>query len=254
MDLRKGTWFDHEAGQGGGTLSLVQMMLRLDKAGALAWLRDRRLLDAAEPAREPASTTIDLARRLWAEAVPAASSPVAAYLASRGLTPPPDAPLRFHPACPRGRERWPAMVALMSDPASGEPCGVHRTFLARGTPGKAPGQAKMMAGHAGVIRLVPDAEITTGLGLAEGIETSLSVMQAFDWRPVWAAASAGGIAGFPVLPGVETLTIFADSDDRGTGLAAARRCAAGWHEAGREVRVMMAPAGMDFHDAARGAA
>ena len=45
---------------------------------------------------------------------------------------------------------------------------------AAGRERKADGQAKMMLGTAGVIRLVPDEEVTTGLGLAEGIETALS--------------------------------------------------------------------------------
>lgn len=142
------------------------------------------------------------------------------------------------------------MLALMSDPLTGEPCGVHRTLLARDGKAKAPGPlpAKMMCGAAGVIRLVPDADVTSGLGLAEGIETSLSVMQAFGWRPVWAAASAGAIRNFPPLAGIEALTLFADPD--GVGIEAARRCAERWSEAGREARICIPPAG-DFNDLAR---
>jgi hypothetical protein len=138
----------------------------------------------------------------------------------------PDLPLRFHPACPRGAERWPAMLALMTDPATGEACGIHRIFLTRDGRGKARGPmpAKMMAGRAGVVRLVPDEDLTMGLGIAEGIETALSVMQGFGWRPIWAATSAGMIRTFPVLPGIGALTIFADAD--GAGMDAAKLCAA----------------------------
>lgn len=71
------------------------------------------------------------------------------------------------------------MLALMTDPLTGGPCGVHRTFLAPNGRGKAPGQSKMMAGAAGVVWLAPDTEVTLGLGIAEGIETSLRVMQGF---------------------------------------------------------------------------
>ncbi|WP_431269032.1 DUF7146 domain-containing protein [Dankookia sp. P2] len=198
--------------------------------------------------------TLDMARRLWREARPAdaAGSLVPAYLGARGLFPPADAPLRFHPECPRGAERWPAMLALMSDPVTGEACGVHRTFLARDGRGKAPGPmpAKMMAGQAGLVRLVSDDEVTMGLGVAEGIETALSVMQGFSRRPVWAATSAGMVRSLPVLPGIDTLTIFADAD--GAGMAAAEACAGRWTAAGREVGIVAAPTGRDFNDVLRG--
>src|SRR5947209_2544524 len=42
IDLPKGTWFDHEAGQGGGVLDLVMVRRNTDKDGALEWLRVRR--------------------------------------------------------------------------------------------------------------------------------------------------------------------------------------------------------------------
>ncbi len=41
MDLAKGTFFDHEAGVGGGVLELVMRKRSTDKDGALRWLRDR---------------------------------------------------------------------------------------------------------------------------------------------------------------------------------------------------------------------
>lgn len=122
--------------------------------------------------------------KIWREALAATGTLVETYLASRGLALPGDAPIRFHPACPRGAERLPAMLALTSGQQSGEPVGVHRTFLRADGAGKASGKAKMMLGNAGIVRLVPDAEVTTGLGLAEGIETALSVMQGYGWRPV----------------------------------------------------------------------
>jgi hypothetical protein len=82
-----------------------------------------------------------------------------------------------------------------------------------------------MLGGAGVIRLVPEEDVATGLGLAEGIETALAVMQRAGWSPVWAANSAGAMDRFPVLPGIESLTIFADAD--GAGIKAARGCCGG---------------------------
>ncbi|WP_052213571.1 toprim domain-containing protein [Belnapia sp. F-4-1] len=265
----RGSWFDHEAGCGGDALALVAHLRHVPMlsawrwalgwlglgegaaAPATSWPRLVATAEAMPEATQPA--TLDMAQRLWCEAV-AADAPgslAPAYLAARGVALEAGAPLRFHPHCPRGAERWPAMLALMTDPATGEACGVHRTFLARDGSGKAPGAlpAKMMAGRAGVVRLVPDEEVTGGLGLAEGIETALSVMQGFSWRPVWAATSAGMIRTLPVLPGIDALTIFADAD--GAGITAAAGCAARWMEAGAEARIVAAPAGQDFNDALR---
>ena len=268
-----GSWHDHEAGEGGDALALVAHLHRTPMRAAwewaLAWLgvADGGWVPRApeRPAAPPAcerrsSGTADLAHALWREAVPADApgSLVAIYLASRGLHLPddpddPDVPavLRFHPACPRGAERWPAMLALMTDPATGEPCGVHRTFLARDGSAKASGPlpAKMMAGRAGVVRLVPDEDVTMGLGIAEGIETALSVMQGYGWRPVWAATSAGMIRTFPVLAGIEALTVFADAD--GAGMDAAEACGVRWAAARREAEIIAAPAGEDFNDTLR---
>ncbi len=261
---RRGTWYDHEAGEGGDALALVAHLqgvpMREAYRWALAWLglvggggrpaEPHRPVAPPQPQRVPAETA-DLARRIWREAVPAAGTLAEAYLASRGLALPADAPLRFHPACPRGAERLPAMVAAMTDPETGAPCGVHRTFLRLDGAWKAEGQAKMMAGRAGVIRLVPDEDVTLGLGIAEGIETALAVMQRTGWRPVWAASSAGAIRRFPVLPGIEALTIFADTGEAGIG--AANACAAQWIAAGREARIL-APPHDDWDDATREAA
>ena len=264
---KRGEWFDHEAGKGGDALALVAhlrgMPMREAWRWSLTWLgiRDgdvapptprRPVAPAAAPREASPPATLDMARTIWREAV-AADAPgslVPIYLASRGLVIEPDAPLRFHPSCPRGSERWPAMLALMTDPATGKPCGVHRTFLARDGSGKAPGPmpAKMMCGGAGVVRLVPDADVTMGLGIAEGIETALSVMQGYGWRPVWAATSAGMIRTFPTLPGIECLTIFADAD--GAGMDAAEACGKRWISAGRDARICTPPAG-DFNDLGR---
>ena len=172
------------------------------------------------------------------------------YLRSRGLAWPERAPLKFHPACPRGDERLPAMVALMTDPVTAQPCGVHRTFLRADGGGKVEhGKDKMMIGRAGIIRLVPDDEVTLGLGICEGIETALAIMQLAGWSPVWACGSAGAIAKFPVLAGIETLTIFPDLDDKGAGINAAQECAERWRRAGKELVICRPPQGQDWHSA-----
>jgi hypothetical protein len=129
----------------------------------------------------------------------------------------------------------------MTDAVTGEPCGVHRTFL------DADGKRinKKMRGRAkgAVVRLSADEDVTLGLAIAEGIETALAA----PFRPVWACLSAGGIAAFPVLAGIECLTIFADNDANGTGMKAARACAERWHAAGREASIHIpTETGTDF--------
>lgn len=46
IDLKKGTWFDHEAENGGGVLDLIQCERGCDQDGALEWLREEGLLDS----------------------------------------------------------------------------------------------------------------------------------------------------------------------------------------------------------------
>jgi putative DNA primase/helicase len=257
---KRGLWHDHEAGQGGDALALIAHLRRTGLREAIQWGRTWLGDDAAPvtpaPAPRPSTPAVAASRpmalRLWQEARPAAGTPVETYLRGRGLILEDAAPIRFHPSCPRGDERLPAMVALMTDPATGEPCGLHRTYLLPdGSDRLRDAKGKAMLGNAGMIRLTPDDEITAGLGMAEGIETALAVMQGFGWRPVWAATSAGAMARFPILPGIEALTVFADAD--GAGLEAAQTCIARWSDAGREAQLQAPPRG-DFNDLAREAA
>ncbi|MFL1461347.1 toprim domain-containing protein [Roseococcus sp. DSY-14] len=255
---RRGTWYDHEAGVGGDALGFVAHLIRRPMRDAFQWALDwlgdpSRFSPPPKPARPPAPprTTLELARRIWGECSAAAGTPVETYLAARGLRLEPGVPLRFHPRCPRDKaERLPAMVALMTSPETGEPCGVHRTFLEpHGRDRLRDWGGKLFLGSAGCIRLSPDDDVTVGLGIAEGIETGLAVMQGFGWRPMWAAGSAGAIARFPLLPGVECISVFADTGQ--AGMNAARACCTRWADAGREALLITPPAG-DFNDLVQG--
>jgi hypothetical protein len=126
------------------------------------------------------------------------------------------------------------MVALLRDCVTGVPCGIHRTFLT------ADGSKldRRMLGRQGVVELSPREEVGLGLGLAEGVEDGLAVL-ASGWRPVWAATSAGAIAKFPVIGGIDCLTVFGDADVAGNN--AATECAGRWIEHGREVATVLPP-------------
>ena len=120
-----------------------------------------------------------------------------------------------------------AVVALMTNAVTNEPTGIHRTFL---NPDGTKRERKML-GRQGVIRLSPDEEVTLGLGLTEGIEDGLAVLLS-GWAPVSCATSAGAIERFPVLSGIDCLTIHADYDN--AGINAAQICVDRWIAADRD--------------------
>jgi Toprim domain len=105
-----------------------------------------------------------------------------------------------------------------------------------------------------VIRLWPDDAVNEGLAIGEGIETTLAAATRIEHRgtllrPAWATGSAGNMATFPVLAGIEALTILVDHDASGTGQKAAEACAQRWRNAGREViRLMPGDMGADFNN------
>jgi putative DNA primase/helicase len=191
---------------------------------------------------------LKIARMIWQESTPPVGSPAEAYLHSRGLELPDEPVIRFHPDCPCGDRRLPAMIALMTDPVTGEPRGIHSTFLRPDGSGKADiekKKQKMMLGRSGVIRLCEPE--TKGLGISEGIETGLAVVQRVGWGPVWATGSAGGIRNFPTL--IErTLHIFVDHDE--AGMPAAEHCAERWAADDLEVWIHVPEAGEDWANAA----
>jgi len=193
---------------------------------------------------EDISTNTQPALQIWQEARAAMGSPVEAYLIGRGLSLAPEAhsTLRYHPNCPFKGETAPAMIAAMVDIHTNEFHGVHRTRL---NP-----KDKAMLGPAkgAVVKLSSDQDVTSGLFLCEGIETGLALIS-MGFSPLWACLSAGGLAKFPVLPGIESLTVFADNDVSETGQDAALVCGARWQKADSEVTIFTtSDPGTDFAD------
>jgi putative DNA primase/helicase len=141
------------------------------------------------------------------------------------------------------------IVAIMTDPVTALPTGaISRTYI--GPDGKKVGKAKSLGQGGGVVRISPDDEVTQGLFLAEGIESALAGMS-IGLRPMWATGSTSIMAKFPVLSGIEALTIVADNDANGDGKRAADEVAARWLEAGREARVIVWDEIGDINDALR---
>lgn len=196
-------------------------------------------------------------RRLWSECGPLAGTVGASYLnARRCVVPPADGDLRFHPSVKHSPTGYtgPALVALITEAVTREPLSLHRTWITAMGKADIDPPRLLLANHrkaGGVIRLWPDEAVTGGLGIAEGVETALTLAHAF--KPVWACIDAGNMAELPVLAGIECLTIAADHDD--AGLNAAQACADRWSEAGVTVRVIKPPkARQDLNDVIQEAA
>lgn len=233
---------------GGDGIKMAELVLSVDFKDALSWLvgdadaridtaEARRRAEKAERDRQAREAhaakerdkAIAAARAIWTEGKPAARSPVADYLAARGM---PawlhDAPphcLRYHPALryavPSTSGRgWdiiytgPAMLAAVQAP-DGSLLGVHRTWIDPSRPkGKAlitgpdgaPLQVKKILGSkkGAAIRLVRDLHPFDVLIMGEGIETTLSAYAASSHVPnaaYWAGVDLGNMSGQRITTG-----------------------------------------------------
>jgi len=202
-----------------------------------------RLQTAAHPpikrvAMQKHAMLSDYGRDVWNACKPLAGVAVAYLDSRRCRIPPADGDLRYHLSLkhPTGHV-GPALVGLITDAVTGQPLSLHRTWIqADGRKADIDPPRLLLGGHrkqGGVIRLWPDEAVVTGLGVAEGIETALSL--AWAYAPVWACIDAGNLAAFPVLPGIEALTVGADND--AAGAAAARQCAQRWADADAEAYI-----------------
>jgi Toprim domain len=209
----------------------------------------RPSLSVARRARTDKSRpTSEQALRLWHEAGDARGTLAQRYLGSRKLALPPRSEdvLRFHPSCPFGEKRLPCLVALYRDIATNEPKAIHRTALSSDARKI---DRKVLGPKSGCsIKLSADEDVTSGLTIAEGIETALAGM-ALSFCPAWALGDAHELANFPPLSGIECLTVLVDNDESGRGQASAVECSGRWTGAGREVfRVLPDRCGDDIND------
>jgi putative DNA primase/helicase len=250
------TWRSFRAGRGIGAGTLFSI------ARLHGWTPSHgtskppvRHVERPRAAATPKPPIPDIVHALWRDSEPLSGTPAEHYLLARACVIPPEHEdaLRFIPNLLHRptNMRHPAMVAANRDPVTNELLGLHRTYLRADGCGKAEvSPARMMLGKkaGGVIKLWNDELVTHGLAIAEGIETALSIAHAF--KPAWSCLDAGNLAAFPVLAGIESLTIAADHDE--AGIRAAEECAARWHAAGREVRIVLPPApGADLNDVAQ---
>ncbi len=136
------------------------------------------------------------------------------------------------------------MIALVTHAITGAPMAIHRTYLDQAG-GKAQVEPnKMMLGPTagGIVRLGAG---DNGLLIGEGIETTLSGMQATG-RPGWASLSTSGMKALVLPDRVREVTVLADGDP--PGIKAAHEAASRWTKCGVRVHIAKAPDGRDFND------
>jgi hypothetical protein len=262
INLQKQLWLCRGCRKGGDIVDLVKHLDGLNFLDACRLLAGEPSNLPGFPTRSPAlrpaprnqrdNVTLkpdDEARRnralalnLWAEA-----SPLGVTLADRYLlfTRKLDVPtelldgevLRFHPSCPYGEKtRHPCLLALWRDIRTDEPRAITRTAL---TPeAKKIGRMSLGPTAGAAIKLTPDVDVSYGLTIGEGVETTIAGMLE-GFRPAWVVGNSG-IRHFPVLAGIDALTILIDNDEpdqhgRRAGPDAAAICAERWTSAGREV-------------------
>lgn len=211
-----------------------------DSAGKLA--QARGIWSAALPIEHDELSDFDAASHHampWTPPLPL--TPIILYQFGRGCRfPPADGDLRFVPDLRLFGFSGPAMVAAITDVHDHERLqGLHITWLKQGD-GICWGRGErryLGSTRGGVVRLWPNEAVVYSLAVGEGIESCLC--GAHLHAPVWSCMDAGGLARFPVLNGIESLTVFADNDPSGTGQRAAAECAERWMRAGRAVTVLM---------------
>lgn len=114
---------------------------------------------------------------------------------------------------------YPAMLAMVMAP-DGKPCMLHRTYLTEdGRKADVVEPRRFMPGtitKGSAVRLGPYTDV---LGIAEGIETALSVTALFG-VPCWSALNDGLLQAW-IPPTVKTIVVYGDHDANFVGQAAA---------------------------------
>jgi hypothetical protein len=242
-----GKWTDAAAGEHGDLIDLIAGNRGL-RSFREACYEARRFLSlppafAGAGSVPPAPhNSPEAACRLFRAGVSIIGTQAEAYLRARGITGRLDWPsLRFHPALwyrpdsDAPRESWPGLIAAVTD-CGGRITGVHRTWLDRARPDKAPlADPRRALGHLlgnGVrFPAFPSTAITDVLLAGEGIETVLALKSVLPGMPMIAALSANHLAAIEFAPMLARLYVAHDRD------AAGRMAAERLHQRGSAAHI-----------------
>jgi phage/plasmid primase-like uncharacterized protein len=257
VSIRKQIFLCRGCGRSGDVIAFVQHLDCADFKTAVQTLAGDERKPVA-PVRLLVTSTHDdnseRALRLWNDASPIAGTIAEVYLHGRKLHDLPGADvLRFLKRCPFDGVRQDCLISLYRNIITNAPQAICRTAI--DSSGTKIERLSLGPVKGAGIKIDPDENIGQGLTISEGLESGLAGRQ-LGFRPCWATGSAGGIRNFPVLPGIEALTILVDhdpADQRGrqAGQEAARECSHRWISAGCEVRrIMPRRQGADMADLA----
>lgn len=253
----RGTWICSQCGAGDG-IELVKRFLGIEFKDAAVEI-EKHIGQAPIARSSIGIAQSDEAQRnemraIWKRSrAITADDPAGRYLNSRtGLRTFPSC-LRFSPDERYGPGAFhPAMIAKV-DPsdaaiAKGERSALHRTFLSpEGAKATVDNPRKMLGTmpSGAAVRLMQHQDV---LGVAEGIETALSVATIFN-VPTWAALTAGLLEEWTPPEIVTTVFVFGDNDHSFTGQASAFRLAQKLKAKGFDVIVELSPLfGTDWND------
>ena len=245
--------------KGGDVIALVMLAKDCDFKAALDFLLDD--YRPPPPVRQYPTTSAGdeeskraLALELWEEAGPVRGTLAETYLRNRGireLPPTGKDTLRFHGDCTFGvGVRHPCLISAFYGITDNKFKAIQRTALTLS--GAKIDRRTLGSWTGGAVKLWCDSDVTTGLVIGEGLETTLSAALSIihhgkRLQPAWCLGSAGNIKHFPILPSVESLIILVDNDVEGK--RAAEHCAQRWSAAGKEVRRLIPRReGSDFND------
>lgn len=258
--------WDNKAGSGSSIcnacgsksgVDLVMALRRVNFVEARKWILEQIGQAPVEVPRAPRNNAriTEKLEVLWRSSRRlTGDDPASLYLRHRGIAPAEyPTQLRFHPRSAYRHEtgkitHHPALVAKMVS-ADAKTWTIHQTFLdERGNKAEvkpARKLAPLSIPVGGAVRLASSAET---MGIAEGIETSLSAMQLFG-VPVWAALSAGAMTKWEPPKTAKNILIFGDADAGYAGQAAAYTLAHKLASKGLHVDVRLPPdIGSDWND------
>jgi putative DNA primase/helicase len=255
---KAGMWHDHQSGAGGDMIALILRERGRGFRDAIVYAeqfvgqapRQRASMVRTEAPDADVERNRRIALEIWGQAGTLAGTLARRYLDGRGIAELPSGVdgdvLRFHPACSYDGGRHPCMLALLRDIISNEPRAIQRTALT--AEGSKLGRRTLGPKAGAAIKITDNSEVAERITIGEGLETTLAGVK-LGYAPAWALGDAGEVAAFPILAGVESITILVDHDISGTGQRAAVRCSERWTRAGREVfRLLPRRPGADVND------
>lgn len=224
----RGTWFCNNCGSSDGW-ALIQLKFGwsfIESVGKVADIVGTVEFEPS-PKEEDSTKKRERMNNLWKSSRPIDGSDCASkYLRSRGIVIGADPKqVRYCMAChePETKTSMCAMVAMIRDNKTGNPIGMHRTYLTEDSNKADLKSPKKSLGKTacGSIRLIP---ATDTLGVAEGIETALAASQLFS-LPVWSVIDSGQMEAFYPPDGIRKVVIFGDNDANFVGQKSAYRLA-----------------------------